>query len=530
MSHLESNLYLLLDNGGNILLDEASVQEQVVLPSGVSPPGSIIAENPELAMWFFPKEDKSLVARAINAQPGFTFDFESLGGGSYIDANGDVQVAGANTPRFDHRSGTLDSLGLLIQAQFLERTFTDDQSWFNNQEGIIYLDLEFASPIQIAEQFYWYQYQAAQSYFLLNTARGTPPEDGVLDNGFDFTQAIFWDDNGTSVAASSILSPDAITNAYWLQDTSSIFSSLTSQPPKAASAGQTWTASIYVYKDGVARGTDQRFFGLRLDYGNQGNLTGHMDTDSGETGFSGAVSGTVTSEMEIDGWWRLRVTAQAPVGTTSVRIVIFPAIGKGADLNVTDNTAQGRFDDLTAPYIAYSQLVQDTNVQGGFQNYAPLNTGIYDTFLHNASFEPFQFDKGGRYRIAWAYRDTDDQNYMYVSYNDGAAQKGADYGLAISPSIINPERFYLACNIAGNNTKFPNQVWIKEARFYNSIRSEQFVQDLANGLIDESDPVDPPPLPDPDQHLPALLLDESQTLSRLWVRQLTTTVPWQEET
>ena len=45
--------------------------------------------------------------------PRFTFTRDSIA--TYVDANGKIQTAGANQPRFDHGPVTGENLGLLIE-------------------------------------------------------------------------------------------------------------------------------------------------------------------------------------------------------------------------------------------------------------------------------------------------------------------------------------------------------------------------------------------------------------------------------
>jgi hypothetical protein len=79
---------------------------------------------------------------AMSALPaGWTFT--GTAGGSYTDAAGAAQTAGANTPRFDHNPSTLAPLGLLFGGQSELATVSLSGTTFSTTTGTILVDFMF---------------------------------------------------------------------------------------------------------------------------------------------------------------------------------------------------------------------------------------------------------------------------------------------------------------------------------------------------------------------------------------------------
>ena len=79
--------------------------------------------------------------------PRITFSRTSVG--TYMDANGLVSTASADSPRFDHRyvNGEIESLGLLVEEQRKNQvTYSEDFTQWNNTNTTDAVDTSINAP------------------------------------------------------------------------------------------------------------------------------------------------------------------------------------------------------------------------------------------------------------------------------------------------------------------------------------------------------------------------------------------------
>ena len=144
--------------------------------------------------------------------------------------------------------------------------------------------------------------------------------------------------NGATVTANSTVAPDGNTTADTLIDDSASFEEI-QHGNITVSNSQTYTFSVYVLKDAVARTTRFPIFELRFQGGTQTNLQIGLDTSDGDVGSKVNLgSGTIVDSgtIDADDYWRLWfIIANDASGNTILDIKIYPAGAASASLDAS---------------------------------------------------------------------------------------------------------------------------------------------------------------------------------------------------
>jgi len=142
--------------------------------------------------------------------PAITFTRASIG--TFFDANGTLQTASSDTPRFDHSGGS--SLGLLIEVA--RTNFLRNSQAGGSTNGLVWSPSAFVGTGVIAT--HWGSFRAFGSLEVVG--QGT-------EQGFNYIDVKFSGNNSNAFALSQIVSGDGFTTID-------------------ATSGETWTASVYV--------------------------------------------------------------------------------------------------------------------------------------------------------------------------------------------------------------------------------------------------------------------------------------------
>jgi hypothetical protein len=232
----------------------------------------------------FPSTRPSLnlnFARSKTLDPRITFTRTSSA--TYVDENGLVKIAPANSPRFDHDPVTGESLGLLIEEQR-------------------------ANLVTYSEDFR------------------------------DLNTSDTWEIFGVDVVQNSTISPDGTLNATKLINTSGTASRRVSSPVLTVVSGTTYTHSVWLKAGEYTTATV--FCNTTAITSNFNNLDARINLLTGQ--ISGTVNTPITVTPYPNGWWRVSSTFTTDENTTITGLLsIVPNTDAGGVNSVVGDGVSG---------------------------------------------------------------------------------------------------------------------------------------------------------------------------------------------
>lgn len=173
-----------------------------------------------------------------------------------------------------------------------------------------------------------------------------------------------WTSAGTGTTTQDAIGPDGSTSAWTLADTDAAAYRVVTSGSIAVSASTAYTASIFVKKVGsltVAPLLEMKYTGGVTTYFQQviNPVAGTV------VSFTGSSAPTqVIVESYNTNYWRVKLTATSPVGTTALLVSLYPAIN--ADASATGSTA------ATGSNVFFGCMVEAGSAA---TSYIPTTTG-----------------------------------------------------------------------------------------------------------------------------------------------------------
>ena len=214
-------------------------------------------------------------------------------------------------------------------------------------------------------------------------------------NGLTFSEQFDhanWVKTGTPVTtANSTLAPDGNTVADTLEDNDAASHEAYGQAVASFAVGNTYTASIFVLKDAVAKET--RFPMLRIRFAGSTTEDNQITFDTSDglsevTGDDPLVTGNIATHTDPL-WWRIDLTAISQDGSnTSGTVLIYPSIGGSATWVQTVATvgsiiAWGAQSEIGSTVGTYTRTETAASTRGGYV----VLTSVVGTYIDDEDLE-----------------------------------------------------------------------------------------------------------------------------------------------
>jgi len=426
--------------------------------------------DPNLALFYEFARNKNLVA---SQGLGPTLGITRASTATFIDSAGLLQTAPANTARFDHNPATGQSLGLLVE-------------------------------------------EARTNLALQSSNLVTAPWTSIQTPG---------------LATNNAISPKGILEVTLFTDNSATNREGVQQSITVPNNSDTHTSSVFVKK---TTGATSPTFGLEMNYSG-GTQTApvevRLNTDTGETNGEGGGS---TQAQDFGDYWRLwGRSVNNSTGNTTLQVKVFPAlaahgsfvdvasttgsahawgsqaelgstptsyietvgaaVARNADrISTTDlswlNPAEGTlFTDMTVPPVP--QTGGSTPFIIAIDDGSAVDRILHTLFRETTNFDSVLFVTDGGVNVSITDTNADVQEGQRLrmasawKVNDIAVSTNGNAPLINASVTIPTELTTLRLDSPAGTVQSNGH--IREIRYYNERKNNQFLEDLSNGLISE---------------------------------------------